>query len=79
MLKKSQNTYLLAKILFMSYQWSRQQICPSWSREIDDYNRNNVQALSIIKARSMLSPKEAELQSPLPDNGANLLSLQETP
>jgi hypothetical protein len=24
------------------------------------------------------SPREAELQSPLPDNGANLLSLQET-
>ena len=27
----------------------------------------------------MSSPREAELQSPLPDNGANLLSLQETP
>ena len=27
----------------------------------------------------MLSPKEAELQSPFPGNDANLLSLQETP
>ena len=31
------------------------------------------------KHGSMLSPREAELQSPLPDNGASLLSLQETP
>jgi hypothetical protein len=30
------------------------------------------------KIGSMSSPKEAELQSPLPGNGANLLSLQET-
>ena len=28
---------------------------------------------------SMSSPKEAELQSPLPGNSANLLSVQETP
>ena len=49
-----------------------------WSRQIDNYNRNNVQDLSIIKAESMSSPKEAELQSPLPGNDANLLSLQET-
>ena len=27
----------------------------------------------------MSSPREAELQSPLPGNGATLLSLQETP
>ena len=27
----------------------------------------------------MSSPRKAELQSPLPDNSANLLSLQETP
>ena len=46
------------------FQWSRQ---------------NSVQTLSIIKAGSMTSPKEVELQSPLPGNSANLLSLQETP
>jgi hypothetical protein len=34
--------------------------------------------LSIIKAGSMSSPKEAELRSPLPGNDAILLSLQET-
>jgi hypothetical protein len=34
--------------------------------------------LSIIKDGSMSCPKEAELQSPLPGNDANLLSLQET-
>jgi hypothetical protein len=39
---------------------------------------NDVQTLSIIKAGAMSSPKEAELQSPLPGNDANLLSLQET-
>ena len=31
------------------------------------------------KHGSMSSPREAELQSPLPDNGASLLSLQKTP
>ena len=31
------------------------------------------------KHGSMSSPKEAELQSPLPGNGSNLLSLQEVP
>ena len=31
------------------------------------------------KHGSMSSPKEAELQSPLPGNVASLLSLQETP
>ena len=31
------------------------------------------------KQGSMSSPREVELQSPLPGNGANLLSLQETP
>ena len=49
-----------------------------WSRQIDGYNPNDVQALSIIKVGSMSSPREAELQSPLPGSGANLLSLQET-
>ena len=49
-----------------------------WSHQIDNYNPNDVQALSIIKARSMSSPKKDELQSLLPDNDANLLSLQET-
>jgi hypothetical protein len=37
-----------------------------------------VQALSIIKDGSNSSPREAELQSPLPGNGAILLSLQGT-
>ena len=50
-----------------------------WSHQIDGYNLNDVQALSIIKAGSMSSHKEAELQSLLPSNDANLLSLQETP
>ena len=49
-----------------------------WSHQIENYNQVNVQALSIIKAGSVSCPKEAELQSPLPDNGAILLSLQET-
>ena len=49
--EKSQKAYFFAKIWFISYQWSRQQIskqwnrhwiCPSWSRQIDDYNRNNI-------------------------------------
>jgi hypothetical protein len=53
--------------------------CPSWSRQIDNYNQENMsRTLSIIKDGSMSSPKEAELQSPLPDNDANLLSLQES-
>ena len=46
-----------------------------WSHQIDDYNHNSVQALSIIKSGSMSFPMEAELQSPLPGNGATLLSL----
>ena len=50
-----------------------------WSHQIDDYNQNSVQNLPIIKIGSMSYPREAELQSPLLDNGANLLSLQETP
>ena len=50
-----------------------------WSHQIDDYNRNNAQALSIIKAWIYVVPREAELQSPLPGNIATLLSLQETP
>ena len=50
-----------------------------WSFQIDDYNQNSVQNLSIIKVGSMSSPREAELQYILPGNGANLLALQETP
>ena len=50
-----------------------------WILQINYYNQNSVQTLSIIKAGSMSSPREAELQSPLPENDANLLSLQETP
>ena len=50
-----------------------------WSRQIDDYNQNSVHTLSIIKVGSMMSPREADLQSSLPGNGTNLLSLQETP
>jgi hypothetical protein len=49
-----------------------------WSRQIENVQPSDVQALSIIKAGSMSSPKEAELRSPLPGNDANLLSLQET-
>jgi hypothetical protein len=48
------------------------------SRQIEDIQPSDVQALSIIKAGSMSSPKEAELRTPLPGNDANLLSLQET-
>ena len=50
-----------------------------WSHQIDDYNHNHVQTLSIIKVGSMSSPREAEIHSPVPDNDANLLSLQENP
>ena len=50
-----------------------------WIRQIDDYNQNSVQNLSIIKAGSMSSPREAELQSPLLSNVANLVLIQETP
>ena len=46
-----------------------------WSLQIDDYNQKSAQDLSIIKYGSMSCPKEAELQSPFPSNGANLLSL----
>jgi hypothetical protein len=42
-----------------------------WSRQIENVQPSGVQALSIIKVGSMSSPKEAELQSPLPGNGAN--------
>ena len=50
-----------------------------WIRQIDYYNHNRIQTLSIIKVGSMSSPREVELQSSFPGNGANLLSLQETP
>jgi hypothetical protein len=49
-----------------------------WSRKIENVQPNDVQTLSMVKAGSMSSPKEAELRSPLPSNDANLLSLQET-
>ena len=49
-----------------------------WSRHIDDYNHNSVHTLSIIKVGSMSSPREAELQSPLPRNDTNLIALHET-
>ena len=52
--------------------WSRQRmVFLQWSRQIDDYNQKCVQTLSIIKARFVSSPREAELQSPLPGNSAN--------
>ena len=46
-----------------------------WSHQIDYYNYNSVQTLSNIKVGPMSSPREAKLQSPLPNSGANLLSL----
>ena len=50
-----------------------------WIFQIDDYNPNSLPTLSIIKVGPMSSPREAELQSLLPGNITNLLSLQETP
>ena len=85
--EKSQKAYIFSKIWFISYQWSHRQIseqwschwiCPSWSRQTDDYNQDNFQALSIIKVGSISSPTEFEFQSILPGNDTNLLALQET-
>ena len=45
------------------------------SRQIDDYNPNSVQTLSIIKVGSVLSTKEVELQSPLLGNDNNYVSI----
>ena len=52
---------------------------PYFNGQIDDYNQNSVQTLSVIKVGSMSSPREAELQSSFSGNGTNLLSLEENP
>ena len=50
-----------------------------WSRHIDDYNQNSVQALSIIKVRIYVISQGRWVPVSSPENNANLLSLQETP
>ena len=69
---------LVALDIFLWYLLFFEATLFQWSHQIDDYNQNSVHTLSIIKVGSMSSLREAKLQSPLPSNSANLLSLQET-
>jgi hypothetical protein len=51
-----------------------------WSRQIDNYNQLKMSNLCLSSKISSVSyPRKAELEFRLPGNGANLLSLQETP
>jgi hypothetical protein len=50
-----------------------------WSRQIDDYNQLKMSNLCLSSKISSVSyPRKAELEFRFPENGANLLSLQET-